>query len=149
MAKVIYFCAYIILIPVLLACQHNESENYLPPAGGRCHYVKIPGKAVIQEIKSADPTHNNCKNAVEVLFRFVPDDPTAPDRYLHPDWTGPHHFIVGDGKNPPREWVNQIGLHKGVELRAIRNEITRGTCTPVVFRFPEIDMQGYVGACFK
>ena len=118
--------------------------------GGPCEYVDIPGTARVVLVKEAAPIESNCKDAVEVIFDFVPDNPAIIDDYLFPNWedTG-QRLTVGGGMNPPKTWVLAQGLTEGSEHRCIRSEITKGTCTPVIFRFPEIDMKGWEENCFE
>jgi hypothetical protein len=118
--------------------------------GGACEYRHIYGRATITNVRVADRNANNCKDAVEVVFAFSPDEPSAPHRYRfadHPD-TG-RHFRVGAGMNPPRAWARSKGLVKGAVHRCIRSEILKGACTPVIFTFPDIDMQGWEQTCFE
>ena len=117
--------------------------------GGGCAYRNISGNAVIDEVKTAPDWQNNCVDPVEVLFHFVPDDPAARSSYLHPDWPDSgRRYVVGDGKNPPRNWARLVGLIVGSKHRAIRSEITQGSCTPVVFLFPDIDSTTSHKECF-
>ena len=117
--------------------------------GGACEYRRIDGWAVITGVTSADPDVHDCKDAVEVIFTFAPDDPRAPrdDRFADTPDAG-QHLRVGAGLNPSRAWVESKGLVKGAIHRCIRSEIIKGACTPVVFTFPELDMEGWQRACF-
>jgi hypothetical protein len=118
--------------------------------GGPCEYVDIPGIARVVSANEADPADFNCKNAVEVIFDFIPDDPAAIDDYLFPTSkdTG-KRLTVGSGMNPPKTWVLEQGLTEGSEHSCIRREITKGTCTPVIFHFPDIDMNKWEETCFE
>jgi len=117
--------------------------------GGGCTYKKVSGTAVIDEVNTAPDWQNNCVDPVEVVFHFIPDDPAARSSYLHPDWPdSDRRYVVGDGKNPPRNWARRTGLVIGSQHRAIRSEITQGSCTPVVFLFPDIDAATSHQDCF-
>jgi hypothetical protein len=127
----------------------NGDSDSLPVVVDECEYVDIPGTATIVNVREPDPGASNCRNAGEIVFRFTPDDPTAPERYLIPDWPDTGQILtVGNGMNPPRSWVQDRGLRKGTIHRAVRREITRGTCTPVIFEFPDVDMTGWEADCF-
>jgi hypothetical protein len=118
-------------------------------AGGPCGYEKINGRAIITAVKAAARDDYNCKDGVEIVFTFVPDDPSAKDKYLfpgHPD--SGRRFVVGAGLNPPRKWAQSAGLVPGSTHRCIRQEMIRGACTPVVFIFPELDLAGWEKGCF-
>ena len=118
--------------------------------GGPCEYVDIPGIAKIVSVKEAPSTEYNCAKAVQVTFDFVPNDPAAVKSYRFPNWkdTG-CHFTVGGGMNPPKAWVLERGLVEGSEHACVRSEITKGTCTPVNFSFPTINMDGWEKYCFE
>ncbi len=117
--------------------------------GGPCEYTDIYGQATITEIREADPKAYNCKDAVEVIFTFTPDDPQARNHYRFPGWPDNGlRFTVGAGMNPPKTWAQNRGLLKGTMHRCIRSEIIRGACTPVVFTFPDIDLAGWEDSCF-
>ena len=145
MVKVKLYLGVVILVIVVLmfsACSDI--------VGGPCEYVDIPGTARVVLVKEAAQADSNCKDAVEVIFDFVPDDPAAIDDYLFPNWEDTdQRLTVGGGMNPPKTWVLEQGLTEGSEHRCLRSEITKGTCTPVIFRFPEINMKGWEEHCFK
>ena len=118
--------------------------------GGACEYRRIYGRATITDVRDADTKANNCKDAVAVVFTFSPDEPSAPEHYLfadHPD--SEQYLLVGAGMNPPRIWARRKGLVKGAVHRCIRSEVLKGACTPVIFTFPDIDMQGWAKTCFE
>ena len=118
--------------------------------GGVCEYQRIHGRATIADVRVADPSANNCRDAVEVVFTFLPDDPSAPLHYRflnYPDTE--RHFLVGAGMNPPRKWARSKGLVKGAVHRCVRSEIVKGTCTPVTFTFPDLDMKGWEKVCYE
>jgi hypothetical protein len=118
--------------------------------GQACEYRQITGRATITDVRKADPGANNCDDAVEVIFTFMADDPSAPDRYLFADHPDVGRYVrVGAGLNPPRTWARQRGLVKGTVHRCIRSEIQKGVCTPVIFTFPDIDMKGWEKSCFE
>ena len=121
-----------------------------PPVGGPCPYVDIPGIARIVSVEKAPSTEYNCADAVKVTFDFVPNDPAAVDHYRHPSWkdTG-NSFTLSRGMNPPKTWVLERGLIVGSEHACVRSESTAGACTPVMFTFPEINMEGWQKSCFE
>lgn len=117
--------------------------------GGKCTYREIQGMAEITSITEAPANANNCKNGVEIVFTFTPEDPEAVKSYLFPlsGDTG-QRLTVGAGMNPPGPWVEKKGLSVGSALRCIRKEIVQGACTPVLFVFPETDWTDWQKDCF-
>ena len=85
-----------------------------------------------------------------MVYTFTPDEPSAAKHYRfanHPD-TG-QYLRVGAGMNPPRGWAMTKGLVEGAVHRCIRSEVIKGACTPVVFTFPDIDLEGWEKDCFE
>ena len=117
--------------------------------GGPCKYIDIPGVATITSIETADTSSYNCRNAVEVLFDFMPDDTTAQQRYRFPVWPDTsQHLIVGAGMNPAREWVTAEEISVGKTYDCLRREIISGACTPVIFDIVGIDFSEWADYCF-
>jgi hypothetical protein len=118
--------------------------------GGPCEYETIDGHATISEVKNAPADGYNCQDAVEVIFTFMPDDPLAAAGYRFADYSDTdRRFTLGAGMNPPRQWAQRAGLVPGSRHRCIRREIVKGTCVPVTYFFPDIDIAGWEQACFK
>jgi hypothetical protein len=139
------FIPLVILFVLLVSCKDDD-----PVAGGSCVYDEIPGTAEITEIVVDTDDGRLCDNAVVVYFDFVPTDPSATVLYRFPNWPDIHRrLIVADGKNPPSSWVEAEGLTVGSEHACVRKEETKGTCTPVLFTFPDVDYSGWVEYCEK
>ena len=120
------------------------------PVGGACTYAEIAGAATIVSVTQADPSLYNCQNdPVEVVFDFVPNDPTATGSYRFPAWadTG-QHLTVSGGANPARQWTLDAGLTPGTQHPCVRSEITAGTCTPVIFTLSDVDYTKGAEACW-
>lgn len=84
-----------------------------------------------------------CDSSVNIVYDFAPDDADAPDQYLFPGQpdTG-RTFSIGFtsmSQSPPLEWTEREGLTAGSEHTCIRMEIVEGTCSPVLFEFPDLD----------
>jgi hypothetical protein len=133
-----------IVLFAMATCRADDGGGW-----GGCSYVRIEGRARIVSITAPGADEYNCADAVKVTFDFSPDDPDAADHYLMPEWPdkGQHLTILGGG-NPPRGWVLLQGLTEGSEHECIRNEITTGTCTPVIFEFPHLDQAPEKVNCF-
>ena len=110
--------------------------------GGPCTYQNIPGTATVVSVSDADPNDYNCTNdPVEVLFDFVPQDPSR-DAFLD------RHFMVANGANPPRDWAMQQGLTEGSQHPCILKEIVTGTCSPYIFDFTDINEEDGAQHCW-
>lgn len=135
--------------PFLLMCSHGDDLSGTLSTGP-CEYRQTQGHAVITAVRSAASGTYNCKRAVQIIFDFIPDDPLAQKNYRFPQQSDSNRlFTVGAGMNPPDGWAQRVGLVQGSTHRCIRQEITKGTCTPVIFSFPDLDFSGWQEECFN
>ncbi len=111
---------------------------------GRCEYYGFSGEAQIINIDIIN------QEEIEIVFNFLlknPDDkssyrfPNFPDneyrRKIYISMTDSVRIIAETSKVQ----INNIEFQPGDILECIRLEITKGTCTPVIFFLPEIEKQ--------
>jgi hypothetical protein len=104
--------------------------------------------AFITRIMPDTLQNRTCTNAVIVFFDFSPDNHDVVDHYKFPAWPDSNRRLtVSSGINPPDSWVAAQGLTENSEHRCIRQELTSGTCTPVIFEFTEIDYLNWKDFC--
>lgn len=133
------------LVLVLVAQSCNDDDTV---CGGTCKYDTIPGTAVIRVIAPDTLDTRICDNAVFVYFDFAPADTNAPNHYRFPNWPdADRRLFVGDGKNPPSDWVKAEELGIGTKHDCVRLEEIKGTCTPVLFEFSNIDYSAWSAYC--
>ena len=139
-------CLFLSLLFVVSGCVDNIDPL---PAGGHCEYAEIPGTATIISMGPPTGAVANCGNdPVEVRFDFTPNDANARDAYRCPHSSDNNRqLLVGEGKNPPRSYMESKGITVGSTHKCIRMEITEGTCTPVLFEFSKIDLSDYGDYC--
>jgi len=121
--------------------------------GGPCGYKEIYGTATITSIVnvSAGSQDYNCpKNPVIVRFDFVSDDPNASfnPSLLQGCPNTNRTLIVGAGMNPSAEYMVVKGITVGSSYRCKRMEETKGSCTPVIFNFYEMNFSDYGEYCW-
>ena len=137
------FLSHFFILLMIPAC-----EDDLPIDGGPCQYESFDGTAVISKIVPDTLEGRTCKNSVVVFFDFFPTDTAAVSRYQFPAWLDSNRCLtVGGGINPPDSWVAAQGLTEQSEHLCIRQELTSGTCTPVIFKFSEIDYLAWIDYC--
>ena len=136
-AGIIYFMVAFLFI----SCSSRSSD----PTGGPCTYTSTTGTATIVSLNSASTNSNNCNNnPVEVVFNFTPANPADAN-----DATDKNRVLtVGDGKNPPLNYVLSKGLTIGSIHPCTRQIEVSGTCSPVVFIFTNVDLSDYSASCF-
>ena len=104
--------------------------------GEDCVYRDIQGIATITHINTANP------NEVIIKYNFSPVDKVA---YKYPKFSDEDikFFVKGHGSFPPHSWVKAQKIKMGGEYRCVRKELEKGTCTPVVFAFPQYEKNGW------
>ena len=107
--------------------------------GGPCRYGEFPGKATITAITPRpDPQRSLPYPGLDVTFTFTPDEPIAGDPLYVPGKTYP--LTLAGGRAPGKRFVEKYGLHPGMTLPCQLRLIRQGTCTPVLFEFPGINL---------
>lgn len=145
-----FIAALCFFLPFLAVAGCHGERMTEKHVGGHCEYFAINGHATIVEVKTAPADAYNCRDAVEVIYSFAPDDPSVAVSYRFADFPDARRrFKLGAGMNPPRQWAYRMGLVPGSSHRCIRKEIVSGTCVPVKFEFPDIDTNGWEKECFK
>jgi hypothetical protein len=104
--------------------------------GGDCTYVQTPGTATIVSVESSDGW---CADAVVVTFDFVADDGAADVQ------TGTITIAAGD--DPPLSWVEDEGLTEGSTHDMVREDIDKGTCSPLLYTLTNVDYDAALDAC--
>lgn len=111
--------------------------------GTDCEYEQIPGTCTITTWQdSVDSGYNCTEDSVEVTFDFVPD--SSGEETIN--GVG---YTVGGGTiyNPPRAWLQEVGLTEGSSHRCTLHSATSGSCTPRMFYFNDIDEDSYSEYC--
>ncbi len=110
-----FFLLLALALAPLTAC--DESVDTF--VGGECTYEETHGTCTFVE----------ATGGADATFDFVSDDGTILDSAT---------LVVGDGGSPPsQDCLDTLGLAPGVEVGCTLNEITEGTCSPVVFAFDD------------
>lgn len=147
--KLFLVCLTGLFVTIIMGCSSGSDSDAADIAGGRCEYKDFQGSATITAVTEPDAGEDNCKNAVKIIFTFTPNDASAPDQYRFSQWPdNEQKFTVGSGKNPPKDWAESVGLIIGSTHKCVRSEIISGTCTPVIYSFPDIDLTGWETWCF-
>ncbi len=139
--KIIAGAVCFISIFLFFSCSPGTSD----PIGGPCTYTSTTGTATIVSLNTASITSNNCNNnPVVVVFDFTPANPADANDATDKNRT----LTVGDGKNPPLDYVLNKGLTVGSTHPCTRQTEVSGTCTPVTFTFTDVDLSDYATSCY-
>lgn len=132
------------LLVLLVACAFGLALSAgTAPAqtmvGGPCAYADFPGKATITAIAPLTEGGQGLPYpGLTVTFTFAPDQPLAGEPLYVPGKV--HYLTLAGGRPPGQRFVDKYKLRPGLTLPGRLRLIRQGTCTPVLFEFPGIDL---------
>ena len=113
--------------------------------GGPCEYRQYKGRAMIASIAKKEMRKNYSEPSVsyEVKFSFFPEE-EIEETYGQVEGRK-YILMLTNSQYPGPEFLEKYGIEAGKSFKCYLKVITRGTCTPVLFDFPTIDL----GDCFE
>lgn len=119
------------------SCQATDDPSGNPVIGGQCEYKKYKGQAKIVSISKREAP----EDGYEVRFSFHTDE-TVKER--HGQVEGKEHLLLLENSSyPGPKFLRKYRIKVGKRFVCYLKVITRGTCTPVLFDFPTIDLGDY------
>jgi len=117
--------------------------------GGPCAYDRYPGAATITRIEKTAVSKRQVKvkggpgyEGYEVWFRFKTDKKVTQSwarKALQKD----HLFQLMNSWYVGEKYIEKYGFKTGKVFKCTMMVITRGTCSPIVFRFDKLDRTDY------
>ena len=112
--------------------------------GGPCEYKAYMGHAKIISIRKKE-LHTNVSGpsnvAYEVRFSFTPHEEIEAG---YGQAEGKEYLLLlANSSYPGPGFLKKYGIEPGKCFECYLKVITRGTCTPVLFDFPAIDLSDY------
>lgn len=135
--------SYLIAILILLyffsgvSCMATDETARKPDFGGQCEYKKYRGQAKIISVRKKELT----KESYKVKFCFHTDEIIA-EAYGQVE-RKEYLLLMDNSSYPGLKFLKRYGIEKGKYFDCYLKVITRGTCTPVLFDFPAIDLSDY------
>jgi hypothetical protein len=112
--------------------------------GGRCKYKTYKGQAKIISIQKKDVPEQYGGppyQAYEVKFTFHTEQ-VIQERHGQVDGKK-HLLLLTNSWYPGPEFLRKYGIAVGKTFECDLGVITQGTCSPVIFHFPQIDLADY------
>lgn len=112
--------------------------------GGPCEYKAYPGRATIVSVQKKErPAKAGAPlSAVyEVKFSFTPHG-EIKEGYGRVEGKE-YLLLLANSSYPGPGFLKKYGIKPGKFFECYLKVITRGTCTPVLFDFPTIDLTDY------
>ena len=137
--KQLGFLILVILSVIQVSCKKNDDNDKV---GGGCEYIKYEGIAKIKSIYTVPSDEYNCPNEPKkIKFEFTPNNISDRDQYKYTNYNDSANYMrINAGMNPSQLWIDNNKIEIGKEYKCFRTEIKKGTCTPVVFEFPDLDL---------
>lgn len=112
-----------------------------PLEGGQCDYKRYEGRAKIISMDKATDSPIRSSEKYEVKFIFTPDqeikEPFAKTEGME------FLLLVGNTYRPSKRFLEKYGIEIDKVFDCYLKVIIRGTCTPVLFEFPSINLYDY------
>ena len=144
----LYHIAIIINMILLTICCTTEVIAQKPRSmevGGPCKYKQYTGKAtIVSVVKKTCPKNDHMPRKVcfEMKFTFSSEE-EIQENFAHVE--GREHTVLLKNTSCLEEKIpGKYGIEKGKELHCVMNVIVKGSCTPVIFDFPAIDLKNYL-----
>lgn len=96
--------------------------------GGPCEYRDVPGTCRVDTIEPSGA--NAYGEGFRTLFTFLPESSSEPQ-------ASGVALKIGDGQDPTDRYLRENRIAPGRSFPCVRRVLVRGTCTPVVYAFPE------------
>ena len=112
--------------------------------GGRCEYMRYKGKAKIVSIRKIKPPKNYTGPSYElyeVKYSFSAEEKI---KKAHENLGKKEYLLtLTNSWYPGPKFLQKYGIMTGKTFDCYLKVIVKGTCTPVIFEFPDIDSNDY------
>ncbi len=141
----------LILTLGLLHCNEVKNKKPVNPAkvGGPCTYTDYPGTATVTRIEKTEKSSRQAKvsggagyEGHEVWFVFKADQEVKEERarkYIEKE----HLFLLSNSWYPGPLYLKKYNIKVDGSYPCTLRVLTKGTCTPVVFKFTELRRDDY------
>jgi hypothetical protein len=146
-ATAVLAAALLTAAPVPAAAPSPEETAPAPlgiRVGGPCTYADYPGVAAILAVTPAAPDKNRPTPpypGMTVTYTFSASS-ALPPQGIHLEGKVQTLTLV-NGWAPGRRFLEKYGIRPGASLPCVLRIIKSGTCTPMIFDFPGIDLADY------
>ena len=124
-----------------VSCGEIKAREPGQVLGGPCHYKTYPGTAEMVSVQkvAALKDAKGSGDGYDVTFVFHAE--TLPEEaYAR---TKTHRLLLINGSTPGSGFLKKYGIEVGKTFPCHLDVIVKGTCTPVVYNFPTIDLTDY------
>ena len=136
-----------LLVAVLLflfprfSCLAMDKPSKRHIVGGPCEYREYMGQAKIVSVKKREVKERvdtPQKDIYEVKFSFHTDQ-VIQEPYVRVEGKE-YLLLLKDSSYPGARFLGKYGIEVGKAFPCCMKVITKGTCTPIIFDFPTVDL---------
>jgi len=127
-------CIFFAVVLMSVSCAETKTPEIRRVVGGPCSYKSYPGKAEVVSVKKAD-------DGYDVKFVFH-SEKTPRETYARVEGKT-HRLLLIEGSRPKLGFLKKYGIETGRVFPCNLDVIVKGTCTPVLFKFPTVDLTDY------
>lgn len=109
--------------------------------GGQCEYKEYEGRAEIISITKKSEPDSYPYERYEVKFLFTPDQ-EIKEAYAQTEGKE-FLLLLSNSSYPGPKFLEKYGIKIGTVFACYLKVIIKGTCTPVLFKFPSIRLDDY------
>ena len=147
----IYFVLFLIVLftqgctDVVSGTDRGEKMQTQRVVGGPCEYKSYGGIATITSVREtkegSESRGGHPYQGHEVRFTFFPDEKIEKS---YSSVEGKEYTLkLTNSWNPGAKFLKKYGIEESRNFECYLKVITKGTCTPVLFDFPTIDLSDY------
>jgi len=132
------------------ACRHSVQPHSVSPetrVGGPCSYDEYKGAATITSVEKTEQSMAQARvkggpgyEGYEIRFVFKTDEEIG-QKWVRRDKE--HLFVLNNSWYPGPRYLEKYKIKSGRNFQCVMQVITKGTCTPIIYTFPELDKNDY------
>ncbi|MCP4578607.1 MAG: hypothetical protein GY846_20215 [Deltaproteobacteria bacterium] len=129
-----WFFMFFAVVLMSVSCAETKNKEIRRVVGGPCNYKSYPGKAEVVSLTKTD-------DGYDVKFVFH-SEKTPRETYARVEGKT-HRLLLIEGSRPKLRFLKKYGIETGKVLSCNLDVIVKGTCTPILFKFPTVDLTDY------
>ena len=126
-----------------VSCGETKAREPGQVLGGPCHYKTYPGTAEMVSVQKVAALKNAKGSGDGYDVKFVFHAETEPEEAFARTEGKTHRLLLINGTYPRNGFLKKYGIEVGKVFPCHLEVIVKGTCTPVVYTFPTIDLTDY------
>ena len=139
-----WLCMVFAIVLMTVSCTETKTHEKGRVVGGPCNYKSYAGTAEVIRIEKTYAKNQDGKKSADgydVHFVFHPET-ALKEKYARIEGSL-HTLLLTNGSRPRMGFLKKYGIRTGKTLPCELMVIVEGTCTPMLFKFPTVDLTDY------